>query len=100
MNSLAYKLGQDTALAAVGLKEAADFGGTSTPFPSKSQGIPAERFARALQQLDDAPEHIPADNRGAGKWDRPVSWNSPVNLSGLDAGEAIGGVLVPGNPRA
>lgn len=99
MNSRVYRLGQDAALALIGLKEAEDLSGTSTPFPHKSQSIPAERIARALQQLDDVPEHIPADNRGAGRWDRPVSWNSPVNLSGLDAGEAIGGIITPSNPR-
>jgi hypothetical protein len=100
VNSLAYKFGQDAALTTLGFKEAADFGGTSTPYPHKSQQIPAERIARALQQLDDEPEHIPADNRGAGKWDRPVSWNSPVNLSGLDTGEGTGGIIAPGNPRS
>lgn len=99
MNSLAYKHGQDTALLALGFKEAAEFSGTATPYPHKSQSIPAERIARLLQQMDDEPMRISADNRGAGKWDRPVSWNSPTNLSGLDAGEAIGGLIVPGNPR-
>lgn len=99
MTSLAYKLGQDTALAALGYKNAAELSATTSPYPAKSPHIPAERIAQMLQQLDDAPSHIPADNRGAGRWDRPVSWNSPVNLSGLDAGEATAGMMVPGNPR-
>ena len=95
MNSPAYQLGQSAALTNLGFKSAADFGNTDTPYPHKSPQIPAERIALLLQQQDDVPRRQTADNKGAGKWDRPVSWSSPVNLSGLDTGAGTAGLITP-----
>ena len=94
-----FKEGVAQALRDHGFKVAEDFE-EGTPYPDKNPVINAE--ALALRLREDAEEYdeesreaIPADNPSY-TWDRPVTWQSPVNLSGLDSGAGASGISTPG----
>ena len=94
-----YKLGALEALATLGLKTAGDEP-TQTPFPTKNPGINAEALAARLQQEDDKPSRSIPHNSFYNPLDRPVSWSSPVSLSGVDAGAPVMGIMTPNSPGA
>lgn len=97
-----YKEGVLKALSDLGLKTAGSpTNDPGTPFPTKSKNIPAERLADLLQQQTDD-EDVASVNpengrtRNAGK---NVTWSAPINLTGLDEGQPVGGFMSPINPR-
>jgi hypothetical protein len=100
-----YKQGVYRALADLGFKAAAApaMGKTElsgTPYPEKSPNINAERLAKTLQQEDDAPTKISPENGRRFDGDRPITWSAPTNLSGLDLGQGVSGMVLPLNQRA
>lgn len=98
-----YKKGAYAALSDLGFKLAEEYDEEEqgAPFPEKSETINAERLAKMLRdsEEDDEQEPIAPENPNY-SWDRPVTWQSPINLSGLDAGGGAPGVMLPGNSRA
>lgn len=97
---LFYKQGVDRALVTLGLKSAELADEKGSPFPAKSPNINAERFAATLQQQNDTPDSIYPENKQHQQFGKPVSWGSSIDLSGLDQGYPVGGVMVPSNPRS
>ncbi len=96
-----YKIGVDQALRDLGFKTAAEAEEKGTPFPEKSPSINAERFAAMLQQQqDDEPERVYPENKRYHQFGRPVSWGSSVDLTGVDQGQSVAGIMVPSNPRS
>lgn len=94
----AYMDGVTTALNDMGLKTANSNETHGSPYPSKSPTINAERLAQILQNQDDIPAKIYPEN---GRQSRgTVSWSHPINITGLDEGQSIAGVIVPANPRS
>jgi hypothetical protein len=96
-----YKQGVDQALRDLGLKTAAPVEAEEkgTPFPEKSPRINAERLAAILQQQDDTPERVYPENKRYHQFGRPVSWGHSIDLTGLDQGQQVAGVMVPSSPR-
>lgn len=70
------------------------------PFPSKAKTIQAERLADLLQNDDTESLRPSPDNTTASRYNKPVTWSSPVNLAGVDEGQPVAGILVPSNPRS
>ena len=101
MTSL-YKYGVFKALQDLGFKTAEMEEQQGTPYPSKSELIPAERLAQQLEQLDEeGGSSVYPENRSHSKWDRPVTWSSPVDLSGVEAGHSGSvGMMHPSSPRS
>lgn len=95
-----YKKGVDQALNILGLKLAELADEQGSPFPVKSPSINAERFAATIQQQNDEPNRIFPENKQHQQFGKPVSWGSSIDLSGLDQGHPVGGVMVPANPRS
>lgn len=96
-----YKHGVYQALQNLGFKNAAAEEQQGTPYPTKSELIPAERLAQTLEQLDETGSDIYPENRSHPKWDRPVTWSSPVDLSGVEAGHSGAvGMMHPASPRS
>jgi hypothetical protein len=99
-----YKKGAYKALTDLGFKLAEEYDEEEqgAPFPEKSETINAERLARMLRDSDEEEkenkEPIAPENPNYA-WDRPVTWQSPINLSGLDGGGGSPGVMLPGSPR-
>jgi hypothetical protein len=96
-----YKEGVAQALRDTGFKVAEDLETDGTPYPEKSMTINAEALARQLRELskeDEVPGHVGAENN-VYTWDRPVTWQAPTNLSGLDTGQSTAGMMTPGNQR-
>lgn len=96
----AYQQGIIHALNALGFKTASEAEEKGTPFPSKSPNIGAERLAQILQQQNDTPTSVYPENRRYRQFGKPVSWDHPVDLSGLDQGQPVAGILAPTSPRS
>jgi hypothetical protein len=96
-----YKQGVYQALEELGFKVATSIESGDQPFPGKSQTIPAELLAARLQEEeDDLPGTYP-DNTRHSPWDKPVTWGSPTDLSGIEAGHSgQAGMMTPSSPRA
>ena len=94
-----YKQGALQALQDLGLKTASEAEEKGTPYPEKSPHINAERFAGLLQQQEDEPERVYPENKRYHQFGRPVSWGSSIDLTGLDQGQQVAGVVVPSSPR-
>ena len=94
MNSI-YQRGVADALAELGLKHAEyDEEEQGTPYPQKNLSINAERLAKQLREGaadEDVDKNIDPEN-ASNTWDRPVTWQSPMNLSDYEAG----GITIPG----
>lgn len=95
-----YKQGVDQALNVLGLKFAELADEQGSPFPQKSPTINAERFAATLQQQNDIPDSIHPENKQHRQFGKPVSWGHSIDLSGVDQGHPVGGVMIPANPRS
>jgi len=95
-----YKQGVAQALQDLGLKVAAEAEEKGTPYPTKSPNINAERLAAMLQQQDDQPERVYPENKRYHQFGRPVSWGSSIDLTGVDQGQQVAGVMVPSSPRS
>lgn len=95
-----YKQGVDQALRDLGFKTASEAEEKGTPYPSKSPNINAERLAAILQQQDDEPESVYPENRRYRQFGKPVSWGHSIDLTGLDQGQQVAGVIVPTSPRS
>ena len=95
-----YKKGAYAALSGLGFKLAEEYDEEEqgAPFPEKSETINAERLAKMLRdsEEDDEQELIAPENPNY-SWDRPVTWQSPINLSDMAAGGGAPGVMLPGN---
>jgi hypothetical protein len=101
--NLFYKKGAYAALADLGFKLAEEYDEEEqgAPFPEKSETINAERLAKMLRESDEEDETEPvAPENPNYSWDRPVTWQSPINLSGMDSGGGAPGVMLPGSPRS
>jgi hypothetical protein len=100
--NLFYKKGAYAALADLGFKLAEEYEEEEqgAPFPEKSETINAERLAKMLRESEEEEKEPIAPENPNYSWDRPVTWQSPINLSGLDAGGGAPGVMLPGSPRA
>lgn len=95
-----YKQGVAQALNDLGFKTAAEAEEKGTPYPTKSPNINAERLAAMLQQQDDQPERVYPENKRYHQFGRPVSWGHSIDLTGLDQGQQVAGVMVPSSPRS
>lgn len=96
-----YKHGVYTALQDLGFKNAAVEEQQGTPYPSKSELIPAERLAQQLEQLDEEGSEVYPENNSHSKWNRPVTWSSPIDISGVEAGHSGAvGMMHPSSPRS
>lgn len=99
-----YKKGAYAALADLGFKLAEEYDEEEqgTPFPEKSKTIGAERLADMLRQndSDDEGSEIIAPENPSYTWDRPVTWQSPINVSGFQGGGGVGGLFLPGSARS
>jgi hypothetical protein len=97
--NIPYKKGAYAALSSLGFKLAEEYDEEEqgAPFPEKSETINAERLAKMLRDSaeddEDALQPISPENSSY-SWDRPVTWQAPINLSG---GEGAAGVMLPGN---
>jgi hypothetical protein len=104
MLDLFYKKGAYAALRALGFKTAAaeeyDEEEQGTPFPEKSLNINAERLAQRLRDEDEGEHEQIAPENASYTWDRPVTWQSPINVSGFESGGGVGGLHLPGSPRS
>ncbi|MAG64373.1 MAG: hypothetical protein CMK74_00635 [Pseudomonadales bacterium] len=100
MTTEAYKEGALKALDDLGL----NMEEVRSPYPRKNPELPAERLTELLQEdneEDVIPKHIPPENkRTEYRANKPVSWGSPIDLSGMSQGQRIPGLLVPGSPRS
>ena len=98
MRDRVYCLGVCDALMKLGMTSGTDDHGK--PFSKKNPTINAERLAEMFQQDDEHDERprINPENHSYA-WDRPVTWQSGINLSGLAAGQSMSGVITPGNTR-
>ena len=100
---LFYKKGAYAALTDLGFKVAAeeyDEEEQGTPFPEKSLNINAERLAQRLRNEDEDEKPPIAPENPSYSWDRPITWQSPINVSGFESGGGVGGLFLPGSPRA
>jgi hypothetical protein len=102
--NLFYKKGAYAALAKLGfaVKEEYDEEEQGAPYPEKSETINAERLARMLRESaeeDEAAKQPISPENSSYSWDRPVTWQAPINLSGINSGGSAPGVILPGNPR-
>jgi hypothetical protein len=102
-----YKFGAMQALKELGFKRAEllsvddEDDSIGDAFPSKSPSIPAERFAKAIQEGEENDQHKRSLPENAyHEFDRPVTWGSSINLAGLDQGQRMSGLHVPGNSRS
>lgn len=95
-----YKQGMEQALRTLGFKVAAEAEEKGTPYPAKSQNINAERLAEIFQSMEDEPSKVYPENGRHDRWGKPVSWGHSVNLTGLDEGQPVAGIIVPANPRS
>jgi hypothetical protein len=94
-----YKQGVYQALEELGFKVAGSDDGDQ-PFPGKTQTIPAEMLAARLQEEEDDFSSTYPDNTRHSPWDKPVTWGSPTDLSGVEAGGGSAGMMTPSSPRA
>ena len=71
-----------------------------SPYPEKTPGIAAERFARIISEMEDEDlSRQSPDNthyKGHNNLDRLTSFNSPINI---DEGRSAGGFMAPSSPR-
>ncbi len=96
-----YKQGVCQALEELGFKIATDPNDGNQPFPQKTQTIPAEMLASRLQEEEDDFSDTYPDNTRSSPWNKPVTWGSPTDLSGIEAGEGgSAGMMTPGSPRS
>jgi hypothetical protein len=93
-----YKQGVYQALEELGFKVAD--ASADQPFPGKTQSIPAELLASRLQEEEDDVPGVYPDNTRHSPWDKPVTWGSPTDLSGVEAGSGQAGMMTPSSPRA
>lgn len=98
---LFYRKGAYAALAKLGFSTGEyDEEEQGTPFPEKSPNINAERLAERLRnEAEDESEPITPENPSY-TWDRPVTWQSPINVSGFESGGGVAGLYLPGSPTA
>ena len=97
-----YKKGAYTALADLGFKLAEEYDEEEqgTPFPEKSETINAERLATMLRDDEEDESETIAPENASYTWDRPVTWQAPINVSGFQGGGGVGGLSLPGSPRS
>lgn len=94
-----YRRGAYAALAKLGFAaDDYDEEEQGTPFPEKSPAINAERLAERLRNEEDEDVETIAPENASYTWDRPVTWQSPINVSGFESGGGVAGVYMPGNP--
>lgn len=103
MLDLFYKVGAYKALIDLGFKVAADEYDEEeqgTPYPEKSPNINAERLAQRLRDDEEEEAEPISPENPSYTWDRPVTWQSPINVSGFESGGGVGGLFLPGSPRS